>query len=95
MKFYVIEGGLGAAAGKNNEDGDAFLPSMHDVKTEAARRIKDSGYEEWRVREFVTGAPIPSALKYLRMQIEFAAEAISRLSPIPHDFRADAYWPTK
>ncbi|MEZ2131737.1 MULTISPECIES: hypothetical protein [unclassified Sinorhizobium] len=95
MKFYVIEGGLSEAASKNDANGDALSPSMHDVKTEAARRIKDSGYEEWRVREFVTGAPIPSALKYLRMQIEFAAEALTRLSPIPHDFRADAYWPTK
>lgn len=94
MKFYVIEGGLGEAAGKNRADNDTLRPSMHDVKTEAARRIKDSGYEEWRVREFVTGAPMPSALKYLCMQIEFAAEALSRLSPIPHDFRADTYWPT-
>lgn len=95
MKFYIVEGGLDRASSKSGPDEDASRPSMHDVKTEAARRIKDSGYEEWRVREFVTGAPIPSGLKYLRMQIEFAAVALSRLSPIPDDFRADAYWPTK
>jgi hypothetical protein len=27
------------------------------------------------------------------MQIEFAAEALARLDPIPADFRSDSYWP--
>ncbi len=27
------------------------------------------------------------------MQVEFAATAISRLSPIPDDFDNDVYWP--
>lgn len=27
------------------------------------------------------------------MQVEYAAKAISRLSPIPDDFDSDVYWP--
>jgi len=37
--------------------------------------------------------PMPAVLKYLAMQIDFAAEAISRLDPIPADYRSDLYWP--
>jgi hypothetical protein len=29
----------------------------------------------------------------LSLQIDFAAETLSRLDPIPEDFHADGYWP--
>ncbi|AJC81292.1 hypothetical protein IE4803_CH04153 [Rhizobium etli bv. phaseoli str. IE4803] len=93
MKFKVIEGGLGQAALTNwriEEDG---RPNRDDVRREAVRRLNDSGYHPSRIREFVTGAPMPAALQYLSMQIDFAAEALSRLDPIPADFRSDGYWP--
>ncbi|PZM09465.1 hypothetical protein [Rhizobium tubonense] len=94
MKFFVIEGGKGNAAADIVFEVHSAGPGVNDVKAEAERRIRASGYEDWRVREFVTGAPMPSGLKYLRMQIDFVAEAISRLDRIPEDFRSDTYWPS-
>lgn len=64
-----------------------------DVHLEAARRIKAIGYEDWRVREFMTGRPMPSSVRFLQMQIAFARDALARLKPIPQDFRSDRYWP--
>jgi NAD(P)H-hydrate repair Nnr-like enzyme with NAD(P)H-hydrate epimerase domain len=93
MKPFFIECGKGNAAGDAIFQLHAAKPGPSDVMAEAARRIEASGYEDWRVREFVTGASMPSALKYLRMQIEFVAEALLRLDPIPADFRSDTYWP--
>jgi len=37
---------------------------------------------------------MPPVFQYFAMQIDFAADAISRLDPIPADFRSDLYWPT-
>jgi hypothetical protein len=39
------------------------------------------------------GVPMPPAFQYFAMQIDFAADAICRLDPIPADFRSDLYWP--
>jgi hypothetical protein len=92
MKLRVIEGGRG--------DGGADLlervpraPEAADVEEEARRRIRSVGYDAWRVREFATGAVMPKAIRYLQMQINFAAEALARLDAIPVDFRSDIYWP--
>ena len=92
MKFKVIEGGRGQAAltDGHTEDG---RPDRDDVRREAIRRLNESGYHPSRIRASATGAPIPAALRYLSMQIDFAAEALSRLDPIPADFRSDGYWP--
>ncbi|MBX4927472.1 hypothetical protein [Rhizobium binae] len=91
MKFKVIEGGRGQAASTDGHTDDR--PNRDDVRREAVRRLNESGYHPSRIREFVTGAPMPAALRYLSMQIDFAAEALSRLDPIPADFRSDGYWP--
>lgn len=66
---------------------------VEDVQAEARRRLRKLKVEEWRVREFVTGAPMPDNVRHLAMQIEFASQAIARLSPIPADFADDLYWP--
>ena len=94
MVFKVIEGGRGQAALADEWPAAGHGPSPDDVRWEAARRLNESGYHLSRVREFATGAPMPAALRYLSLQIDFAAEALSRLDPIPVDFRSDAYWPT-
>jgi hypothetical protein len=94
MKLFVIEGGRTNAAIDIVFEMHAATPSRNDVRAEAARRLKAIGYEDWRVREFVTGISMPSALKYLRMQIDFVAETISHLERIPEDFRSDTYWPS-
>ena len=90
MKLVVIEGGLSGSGGPRAFPG---RPTADDVQAEAARRIKDIGYEEARQREFMTGRPMPHASRHLRLQIEFCAAALCRRTPIPAEFATDAYWP--
>lgn len=37
---------------------------------------------------------MPQNVRHFALQVEFAAQAISRLSTIPEDFDSDIYWPT-
>jgi len=87
MRLVVIEGG----AAPRGEDAD--VARVEDVLAEAARRRRAIGFDDWRVREFVTGIAMPNRIKYLELQITYAAEALSRISPIPTDFADDVYWP--
>ncbi len=89
MVFRVIQGGLSmpSVAEEARE-----MPTREDVHREAARRLSALHYEGWKRREAV-GIAIPREVKYLAMQIEFAAQAIAELMRIPRDFRADSYWP--
>lgn len=83
----LIEGGLSdGPMARAPADGDA-------VRREAARRLREAGYDEAATRSFVTSRPMPEALKYLKLQIDFAAEALKRLDPVPPDFRDEKYWP--
>ncbi|NEJ23202.1 hypothetical protein GR247_23915 [Rhizobium leguminosarum] len=91
--FKVIEGGRGQAMQMDDRSEEGLGPSKDDVRREAARRLSASGYHLSRIREFATGVPMLTSLKYLSLQIDFAAETLSRLDPIPEDFRADGYWP--
>ncbi|MBY5475429.1 hypothetical protein HFO86_35400 [Rhizobium leguminosarum] len=91
--FKVIEGGRGQAAQMDDWSEERRGPSKDDVRREAARRISESGYHLSRIREFATGVPMLASLKYLSLQIDFAAETLSRFDPIPEDFRSDGYWP--
>lgn len=91
MKFIVIEGGKSSPP--ESPLTVASTPSRADVHAEAARRIKAAGYDQALVREFMTGRPMPTAIRNLQLQISFAGAAIATLSPIPADFRDDAYWP--
>ncbi|AFL52748.1 hypothetical protein ABIE78_001366 [Sinorhizobium fredii] len=85
MKFRVIEGG------KAIETRSGKGPA--GIRGEAERRIRASGYEQWRVRSLATGAPMPHSIRYLKMQIDFVAEKLEQLNPIPTDFADDKYWP--
>jgi hypothetical protein len=86
MRFRVIEGG------KAIETRRGAGPA--GIRDEAERRIKATGYEQWRVRSLATGAPIPRSIQYLKMQIDFVAEKLEQLNPMPTDFTDDKYWPT-
>ena len=66
---------------------------VEDVEAEARRRLRAIKLQEWRTREFITGRPMPDDVRHYALQVEFAAQAISRLSPIPDDFDSDVYWP--
>ncbi len=93
MALRVIDGGLSRVGESVAGWGEDRGPTVDDVRREAARRLSRSGYDRLRSKELATGAPMPATLKYLRMQIDFAAEALSQLAPIPADFRSDDYWP--
>lgn len=67
--------------------------AVEDVEAEAIRRLRSVKLSEWRTREFVTGQAMPRHIRHYAVQVGFAAEAISRLSPIPPDFDSDIYWP--
>jgi hypothetical protein len=66
---------------------------VEDVEAEARRRLRACRIDQWRTREFISGLPMPDGIRHYALQIEFAANAISRLSPIPEDFDSDVYWP--
>ena len=68
--------------------------SPADVDAEARRRKAALKLDEWQMREYVTGRQMPEGIRHLALQIDFAANAISRLSPIPADFADDIYWPS-
>jgi hypothetical protein len=91
VKLTVIEGGKGRAV--LDMARRPFRPTEEDVRKEAERRIHACGYDDWRIRELATGTPMPLEIRYLRMQIEYAAQAIARFVKIPADFASDNYWP--
>lgn len=91
MNLRVIEGGLGRAAGKL---AGGRMPAPLDVMREAERRLGESGYQLARAKSLATGIQMPALLRYLQMQLDFAADMLSRLDPIPGDFREDRYWPS-
>ncbi|GLQ09729.1 hypothetical protein GCM10007913_16610 [Devosia yakushimensis] len=67
--------------------------SVEDVEAEARRRLRYLKLDEWRTREFITGRPMPEVIQHLVQQIDLASRALSRMSPIPHDYFDDVYWP--
>ncbi|WP_037072556.1 hypothetical protein [Rhizobium sp. CF142] len=91
MKFRVIEGGL-SSAGERDRQASGRGPEREDIRREAVRRLSTSGYHRSRIME-AAGVSMPPAFQYFAMQIDFAADAICQLDPIPADFRSDLYWP--
>ena len=69
------------------------LVQQGELEIEARRRKTALGLDEWQLREFVTGAPMPEHIPELCRQIDLAAAALSRMSPIPGDYADDLYWP--
>lgn len=68
-------------------------PCREDVRLEAQRRLNASGYMRHRARSLATGAEIPETIRHYAMQVNFVAEKLNALKPIPQDFQADSYWP--
>ncbi len=88
--FTVIQGGKSLAS---DDAKSAIGPAPSDVRKEADRRRNAYGINTLRNRQMATGLAIPRDLHYLGLQIDFAAESLCKLLPIPEDFRADGYWP--
>ncbi|MBN9335185.1 hypothetical protein [Devosia sp.] len=93
MRFAVISGSREWTEATPERISAQRPVDVEDVHFEARRRLKSLKIEEWRVREFVTGTPMPDSIRHIAAQIEFAAQAIGRLSPIPLDYADDVYWP--
>lgn len=93
MRFAVVNGSREWTEAPPQRVSPQRALDVEDVEREARRRLKAIKVEEWRVREFVTGTPMPDSVRHLAMQIEYAAQAIGRLSPIPSDYADDVYWP--
>jgi hypothetical protein len=66
---------------------------ISQIEAEARRRKQMLRLDEWRMREYVTGTPVPARVHQLCQQIDFAALALSRMSIIPADYADDLYWP--
>lgn len=64
------------------------------VQREGNRRLAEAGVNNYVARELATGKPLPDAIKAFKLQIAFAVEALSHLSPLPADYRTDGYWPS-
>lgn len=94
MRFAVIEGSREWTEPSRPAPRSAAVSILvEDVEAEARRRLRSCRTQEWRTREFITGRPMPDDVRHFALQVEFAAQAISRLSPIPEDFDSDVYWP--
>ncbi|MFS2150771.1 hypothetical protein [Rhizobium sp. Rhizsp42] len=84
--FRVIEGGLSqskSVAQNKNEH----------IEAEGQRRLREAGVDRFQAREKLTGVAMPSSLRLFMLQVEFAVEALSKLSPIPMNIMDDGYWP--
>ena len=94
MRFAVIEGSREwTEPAWRGPQAAPVQVLVEDVEAEARRRLRAIKLDEWRTREFITGRPMPDDVRHFALQVEFAAKAISRLSPIPGDFDSDVYWP--
>ena len=85
VRFRIVGGNAAADARR--------WPCRDDVRQEAQRRINASGYTRYRAKSLATGAAIPEPIRHFALQVNYVAEALSGLNPIPEDFQLDFYWP--
>lgn len=93
MRYATVEGSLEWAQSVRRAPQDQQTVRQSEVEAEARRRKAALRIDEWQMREYVTGRPVPEEVRQLCTQIDLAAEALARMSSIPCDFRDDLYWP--
>ncbi|MBJ6985879.1 MULTISPECIES: hypothetical protein [unclassified Devosia] len=69
------------------------LIGIEEVFAEARRRKAVLNIEQWQMEEYVSGNPMPMRVQRQCKEIDLAANALSRMSPIPSDFADNVYWP--
>ncbi|MBB4066113.1 hypothetical protein [Gellertiella hungarica] len=89
MTLTLIRGGQAEAAADTTNG----AIGAHQVRQEAIRRLRQAGYTQQHMRRLVTGISIPKPLEYYKMQVDFVAERLAALDPVPEDFASDIYWP--
>lgn len=84
--FRVIDGGL-------NQFKSVAQNKNEHIEAEGRRRLREAGVDRFLARENLTGVAMPISLRVFMLQMEFAMEALSKLSPIPTNIMDDGYWP--
>lgn len=93
MRFAVIRDTREWSEPENPVAGvDRNVDSI-EVENEARRRKGLLKLDEWQLRQYVTDRPVPEHIVQMCRQIDLAAAALARLSPIPADYTDDLYWP--
>ncbi len=85
--FKVIQGGLNQSNAIGQYDSER-------IRAEGQRRLREAGVEHYLAREKLTGIALPTTMRVFMLQVEFAVEALAKLSPIPVNILEDGYWPT-
>jgi hypothetical protein len=93
MRFAVIRDSREWSEPQARMSGSAYTVDAVEVENEARRRKGLLRLDEWQLRQFVTDRPVPEHITQMCQQIDLAAAALARLSPIPDDFADDLYWP--
>lgn len=69
------------------------LIGIEEVFAEARRRKAALNIDQWQMEEYVSGNPMPMRVQRQCKETDLAANALSRMSPIPSDFADNVYWP--
>lgn len=93
MRFAVIRDTREWSEPDQVSSGEARFVGPGEVEHEARRRKGLLKLDEWQLQEYVTDRPVPDHIVQMCRQIDLAAAALARLSPIPGDFADDVYWP--
>jgi hypothetical protein len=93
MRFAAISDTRGWSEPGSLPSGPDRIVDSEDVLHEARRLKTLLNLDEWQLRQFVTDRPVPDHIVQMCRQIDLAAAALTRLSPIPTDFSNDLYWP--
>ena len=93
MRFAVINDTREWSEPGTQRGGSGPVVDSEAVEQEARRRKALLHLDEWQLRQYVTDRPVPEHIVQLCRQIDLAAAALARLSPIPADFSNDLYWP--
>lgn len=80
-------------SGPGHRTNNGHTVCLTEIEAEARRRKNLLRIDEWRMREYVTGNPIPVRIDQVCHQIDLAAQALARMSVIPADYADDVYWP--
>ena len=93
MRFAVIKDSREWSEPEARPVGAGRIIDAAEVENEARRRKTLLKLDEWQLRQYLTDRPVPDHVVQMCRQIDLAAAALTRLSPIPRDFADDLYWP--
>ncbi len=93
MRFAVLNDTREWSEPSAHRSGTGPVVDTEAVEQEARRRKDLLHLDEWQLRQYVTDRPVPEHVVQLCRQIDLAADALARLSPIPGDYSNDLYWP--